>query len=117
MGKKKRFQSDEEAQQEVSVWLSATKSNIEDAVQDFVQRWIPLPRLTLPCEVMDQGQLRDAMGLRFSFDFGDPWPAAEHLLLQKGFTWHLLGGSRVMYLREREDCIDAGYAEAEEVSG
>lgn len=94
----------------------AIKDNAEMAVDEFARRWIPMPRFTERCEVMDQAQLRDAMGLRATFDSGDPWPAAEQQLLLRGFRWHQLGGLRVMYLQEREDYEpDDGWTEAEPV--
>ncbi len=96
--------------------IEAAQNNIDTAVTDFARRWISLPTMVMPCEVMDQGQLRDAMGLHATIDLGDPWPQAEKLLLQSGFCWHTLGGSRVMFLREREDVIEGdGWSEAEEV--
>lgn len=97
--------------------IEAAKDNIEAAVQAFARRWIPLPCPLWPCEVMDQGQLRDAMGLHASIDIGDPWPQAEKALLMAGFRWHSLGTSRVMFLRENADAIvDDGWEEAEEIS-
>ena len=60
-------------------------------------------------------QLRDAMGLRASFDIGDPWPAAEKQLLDLGFRWQMMGGQRVMYLKEKDGFEpDTGWQEAEE---
>ena len=85
--------------------IDAAIWSVEQSVGMFVERWISLPRFAMPCEVMDQGQLRDAMGLRATIDLGDPWPKAEELLLQNGFRWHWLGTNRVMYLREREYLI------------
>lgn len=96
--------------------IDAEKSNIEQRVTMFVERWIPLPAMALPCEVMDLGQLRDAMGLHPTIDIGDPWPTAEEILLNHGFRWRQMGMSRVMFMREREDAIiDDGYSYAEEV--
>ena len=96
--------------------LDAIKDNTTRAVEAFAQRYLSLPRFDATCEVMDQGQLRDAMGLRSTFDYGDPFPAAEKQLLERGFRWHNLGGMRVMFLREREDYqFDDGWQEAEEV--
>lgn len=96
--------------------IQALKDNVENAVDEFAQRYISMPRFTMDCEVMDQCQLRDAMGLRATVEAGDPWPKAEQLLLQHGFRWHLLGGTRVMYLMERADYQpDDGWEEAEEV--
>ena len=66
-------------------------------------------------EVMTLPQLRDAMGLRASIDWGDPWPTAEQELLTLGFRWHWLGGQRVMFLKERDDFVpDTGWKDAEE---
>jgi len=97
--------------------ITSAQENIKLAVEAFAQRWIPLPRFQIPCEVMDQGQLRSAMGLHASIDLGDPWPQAELALLKQGFRWHNLGSSRVMFLREKDDCIgNDGWDEAEEVS-
>lgn len=94
--------------------IEAAKDNIDVAVEMFAERWISLPCMSLPCEVMDQGQLRAAMGLHPTIDLGDPWPQAESLLLKMGFRWHNLGGRRVMILREREDVIeDTGWEEIE----
>ena len=85
------------------------------AVEVFAESWISLPSLSMPCEVMDAGQLRDAMGIHATIDNGDAWPLAEKLLRDRGFTWHLLGGTRVMYLRRRDELIDTGWQEAEEL--
>lgn len=96
--------------------IEAAQRNVEMAVDAFAERWISLPTMVMPCEVMDQGQLRDAMGLHATIDLGDPWPQAEKLLLNMGFRWHTLGGSRVMFLRESEDVIeDDGWQDGEEV--
>lgn len=96
--------------------LQAIKDNTEKAVDAFAQRYLSMPRFTLECEAMDQAQLRDAMGLRATFESGDPWPKAEQLLMERGFRWHSLGGMRVMYLMEREDYRpDRGWEEAEEI--
>ena len=96
--------------------IPAAQDNIDAAVQAFAEKWISLPCMSLPCEVMDQGQLRDAMGLHATIDLGDPWPQAERLLFEHGFRWHNLGTSRVMFLREREDAvIDNGWTDGEEV--
>lgn len=97
--------------------IDAAAANVEASVETFAKRFLSMPRFTEHCVVMDQGQLRDAMGLRASLDVGDPWPAAEQLLMGYGFRWHTLGGMRVMYLQEREDCEpDTGWVEAEEIS-
>lgn len=96
--------------------IEAIKDNATDAVDEFAKRYISMPRLTMECEVMDVSQLRDAMGLRSTIEAGDPWPAAEQQLLEHGFCWHMLGGTRVMYLKERENFIpDDGWQEAEEI--
>lgn len=96
--------------------IVALKGNTEKAVVAFSGRWLSMPYMTDDCEVMDQRQLRDAMGLRATVEYGDPWPKAEELLMQAGFRWHWLGGSRVMFLREREDCRpDDGWQDGEEV--
>ena len=96
--------------------IDAVKENIDKAVNAFAERWISLPQLQMPCEVMGLSQLRDAMGLYVTFDIGDPWPQAEKLLLQFGFRWHNLGGNRVMFLREREDCVeDTGWEDGETI--
>lgn len=90
--------------------IEALKSNVEMAVAEFARRWISVPTFTKYCEVMDQRQLRDAMGLRATIDAGDPWPQAEQLLLSMGFRWHWLSSSRVMYLQERDDFVpDTGW--------
>lgn len=96
--------------------IGALKGNASHAVDEFARRYLSMPRFTMDCEVMDQGQLRDAMGLRATIESGDPWPAAEQLLIKAGFRWHWLGGSRVMYLKEREDYMpDDGWSDGEEV--
>jgi len=97
--------------------LDALQLNAEAAAKEFGRRWMSAPKFTLNCEVMDQAQLRDAMGLRATFEYGDPWPAVEELLVSMGFRWHLLGSQRVMFLMERKDYTpDTGWEEAEEVS-
>ena len=98
--------------------LDAMKENTEKAVDDFADRYLCMPRLTERCEVMDQSQLRDAMGLRATFESGDPWPKAEQLLRERGFRWHMLGGMRVMYLMERDDMLPSeqdGWNDGEEI--
>jgi len=98
--------------------IEAIKDNTSRAVDEFAQRYLSMPRFTERCEVMDQAQLRDAMGLRSTIEAGDPWPKAEQLLLEHGFRWHNLGGVRVMYVMEREDMIPSeqdDWVEAEEV--
>lgn len=96
--------------------IQALKDNVEQAVGEFAQRYISMPKFSLDCEVMDQRQLRDAMGLRATIEAGDPWPKAEELLLSANFRWHWLGGTRVMFLKEREDYEpDDGWNDGEEV--
>lgn len=101
--------------------ILALEDNAQNAVDAFAKRWISMPKFTMECEVMDQRQLRDAMGLRATIEAGDPWPAAEQKLLQAGFRWHWLGDSRVMFLKEREDYsgtvagTDDGWSDGEEV--
>lgn len=96
--------------------IVAVSENVMAAVDSFSARWLSMPRFGLDCEVMDTRQLRDAMGLRASIDWGDPWPTAEQELLRRGFRWHWLGSQRVMYLKERDGIVpDTGWEEAEEV--
>ena len=99
--------------------IDAVRENTEAAVKAFAERWESMPAFAVGVEAMDARQLRDAMGLRASIDWGDPWPHAEQLLLALGFRWHWLGASRVMYLKERDEFIqsggDTGWEEAEEV--
>ena len=96
--------------------IDAIAGNAEAAVMAFNDRWMPMPHFTERCEVMDQSSLRDAMGLRWTPEGGDPWPAAESLLLQLGFRWHWLGNMRVMYLAERDGYVpDTGWEDAEPV--
>lgn len=95
--------------------IEAAKFNISSAVEEFARRYISMPKFDLGVEIMDQGQLRDAMGLRATIDIGDPWPEAEQELLEHNFRWHNLSGHRVMYLKERDDFIpDTGWQDAEE---
>ena len=69
----------------------------------------------LPCEVMDVGQLRDAMSLRVTPE-GDEWKVAEQLLKEHGMHLQMMGGTRVMFLRERDDFIESdGYLLPEEI--
>ena len=114
MGKKSEQQQDPS---QFSVTdINAMKDNTTQAVEAFAQRYLSMPRFTAECEVMDQGQLRDAMGLRSTFESGDPWPAAEKQLLEHGFRWHNLGGMRVMFLKERPEYEpDDGWNDGEEV--
>jgi len=96
--------------------IDAVADNVMAAVDWFCGRWISMPRFSLDCEVMDTRQLRDAIGLRASIDWGDPWPTAERELLRRGFRWHWLGGQRVMYLKERAGFVpDTGWENAEEI--
>lgn len=96
--------------------IEAVKANATAAVYAFNERWAPMPAFALDVEVMDQRQLRDALGLRATMDVGDPWPAAEQLLLELGFKWHWLGSMRVMYLQERDSFVQAdGWGDGEEV--
>lgn len=89
----------------------------DSAVTAFADRWIPAPGFDVGVEVMDVGQLRDAMGLRATIDWGDAWPSVEKKLLESGFRWHWLGGMRVMFLREKDGwVIDTGWQEVEEVN-
>lgn len=96
--------------------ILALEDNAQKAVEAFSLRYLSMPKFTMDCEVMDQRQLRDAMGLRATIEAGDPWPAAEQQLLQVGFRWHWLGGSRVMFLKEREGYEpDDGWSDGEEI--
>ena len=65
--------------------IDAVEANAKEAVNTFAERWVPMPSFNVGVEVMDIAQLRDAMGLRATVDWGDPWPAAESLLLSLGF--------------------------------
>jgi len=95
--------------------IDAATDNIKAAVMAFCQQWEPAPKFAIGVEVMGVAQLRDAMGLRASIDWGDPWPAAEKQLLDMGFRWQMLSGMRVMYLREKYGFVpDTGWKEAEE---
>lgn len=97
--------------------LYSIEKNTQTAAEEFAERYISVPKFTEHTKVMDQAQLRDAMGLRATFEYGDPWPQAENLLLQKGFRWHNLGGMRVMYVQEREDSVpDDGWNDGEEIA-
>lgn len=97
--------------------LDAIKDNTEQAVDAFARQWLSMPRFDIGVEVFDQARLRDAMGLRATFETGDPWPAAEQLLIQNyNFRWHFLSGQRVMFLKERDDYVhDDGWEIPEEV--
>lgn len=96
--------------------IDALKNNAESAVFAFKERWVPVPSFRIGVEVMDERQLRNAMGLRATLDSGDPWHAAEQLLLQLGFRWHWLGASRVMYLVEKDGYVeDTSWIDSEQV--
>ena len=99
--------------EETPVVFNDPFGTITSAVTAFIERYQPLPYMSLPCLIMDQGQLRDAMGIFESPETGDGWGFAEKLLLEQGFRWHNMGGARVMILREREDFVDTfGWEEA-----
>lgn len=107
------------ADEEKTPWkvtdIDAAEDNITAAVCAFAQQWEPAPQFAIGVEVMGVAQLRDAMGLRASIDWGDPWPTAEKQLLAMGFRWQSLSGQRVMYLREKDGFVpDTGWEEAEE---
>lgn len=114
----KQYDDDEEQVPKKVTDIEAAKDNIEKAVYAFNERWASMPGFALGVEVMDQRQLRDAMGLRATIDTGDPWPKAEQLLLELGFKWHWLGGQRVMFVQERDSFIqaDGDWGEAELLS-
>ena len=96
--------------------IKALKDNATKAAEEFASRYLSMPKFTMDCEVMDQRQLRDAMGLRATIEAGDPWPAAEQVLMKAGFRWQMLGGMRVMFLKEREDYVpDDGWNDGEEI--
>lgn len=96
--------------------IEALRNNIIMAVQAFNEQWVSIPSFTEDCIVMDIRQLRNAMGLRSTMEMGDTWPIAEQILLNYGFRWHWLGGSRVMFLRERDGFVqDTGWQEVEEI--
>ena len=98
--------------------LDAIKTNTNEAVEAFAERWLSMPRFDIGVEVFDQSRLRDAMGLRATFDYGDPWPAAEKQLYEMGFRWHCLSGQRVMFLKERDGFVpDTGWNDGEEYTG
>lgn len=114
---KNMAQHDDEEKKPLKVTdIDAAKKNIDTMVAAFNERWMPMPGFGMGVEVMTVAELRDAMGLRAAIDIGDPWPAAEKLLMNFGFRWHWLGGQRVMYLREREEFVlDTGWEVPEEV--
>jgi len=101
MGRNKDKDKEPKDGQFVVTDLDAIKENAQAAVEAFAQRYLSMPRFDIGVEVMDKSQLRDAMGLRATFESGDPWPAAEKELLSHGFRWHSLGGMRVMFVKER----------------
>lgn len=108
-------QGEEKAPKKVTD-IDAVEDNAKSAVMGFIERWAPMPGFAIGVEVMDAGQLRDAMGLRATIDWGDPWPMAERELLDHGFRWHWLGSQRVMYLQEKDGFVpDTGWQEADEV--
>jgi hypothetical protein len=113
---RKKEMTREDAEKEVSVWLADAQSNIEDAVNAFMDQWQPWPVFDVGVEVMDLCRLRGAIGVRATMDYGDPWPSVERRLLDAGFRWHSLGNQRVMYLKERDGFVpDTGWEDAEEV--
>lgn len=113
MGKKKG-DGEEKSESEISIWLGPAQQNMKDAVEAFSEQWISMPDFDIGVEVMDLRQLRDAMGIRATPDYGDPWPSVEQMLLRKGFRWHQMGGKRVMYLKEREGFVpDTGWDDGE----
>lgn len=114
MEKREYDGEDEQAPKKVTD-IEAAKENINAAVHAFNERYASVPRFALDVEVMDQRQLRDAMGLRATIDAGDPWPAAEKLLLELGFRWQWLSGQRVMFVQERESFVPGGWDDGEEV--
>lgn len=114
MAKEGKTKSEEQKPLKVTD-IEAARFNITSAVGEFTRRWMPMPHFDLGVEVMGQGQLRDAMGLRATIDLGDPWPEAERALLDAGFRWQWLSGQRVMYLKEKDGYQpDTGWEEAEE---
>ena len=109
--------ADEEKAAKKVTDIDAAGSNITVAVQAFADQWLPWPQFDIGVEIMDVGRLRDAMGLRASIDIGDPWPSAEKQLLSLGFRWQMLGGQRVMYLKEKDGFEPyTGWEDAEEVN-
>ena len=95
--------------------ISSAQANIEDSVAAFVQRWMPAPKFDIGVEIMDQGQLRDAMRLRAPHALRDPSPKPDRQLLDSGFRWQWLNGLRVMFLREKDGYTpDTGWEDAEE---
>ena len=96
--------------------IDAIKDNTEHAVCSFAERYLSVPKFNIGVEVFDQARLRDAMGLRATFDSGDPWPSAEKQLYEHGFRWHFLSGQRVMFLKERDGYEpDTGWDYGEEI--
>lgn len=108
--------TEKEAEKEISVWLGDAQQNIKDSVTAFTAQWEPWPRFDIGVEVMTVFQLRNAIGIRLSEDYGDPWPSVERLLLDAGYRWQTLGGQRVMFLKERDGFTpDTGWEYGEEV--
>ena len=106
--------ADEEKAPKKVTDIDALADNVQQAVMAFNEQWVPMPKFDIGVEIMNVSQLRDAMGLRASIDWGDPWPAAEKALLDFGFRWHTLGGERVMFLRERDGFVpDDGWQDGE----
>ena len=107
--------ADEEKAPKKVTDIDALEENVLRAVKMFNEQWMPWPHFDVGVEVMDVSRLRDAMGLRASIDWGDPWPSAEKQLLDLGFRWQMMGGQRVMYLKEKDGFEpDTGWQEAEE---
>lgn len=95
--------------------IDAVHDNVKQAVESFAMQWEPAPKFAMGVEVMSVAQLRNALGLRASIDWGDPWPEAEQLLLQKGFRWQMLFGQRIMMVMEKPDFVpETGWEEAVE---
>lgn len=114
MSKRQNDDEEDKAPRKVTD-IDAAIDNINAAVFAFNERWAPMPRFGLDVEVMDQRQLRDAMGLRATIDTGDPWPKAEQQLLELGFKWHWIGGTRVMFVQERDSFVDEDWSDGEEI--
>lgn len=113
--KKKTGAEDPEEESPKITDIAALRWNVEQRVADFCLRWMPMPGFGIDVEVMGIGQLRNIMGLHATAD-GDPWPAAEKMLMDAGFRWQWMGSSRVMFLREKEDYVpDDGWQMAETV--
>lgn len=89
--------------EEIPVVFSDPFGTVTAAVFAFADTWMPAPRFDAHTEIMSIAQLRDAMGLRVTPDYGDPWPFAEKTLLSLGFEWHWLSGQRFMFLRAKDE--------------